>query len=171
MLTNITVSVFLLASCLLLPAQQAKAIHSDHFELKPFLSTSFQQILDSRSGQPSMLTIWSKTCTICMQKMPLISELQKTWPGIHMITLSTDDIADSDEIRKILVEHNLNTAENWIFADSNAQKLRYTIDPKWFGELPRTYFIDKNRQRKGISGGLSREQYEIVFRELLDQPD
>lgn len=103
-----------------------------------------------------------------MQKMPLLSELKKAWPDIHVITLSTDDIADGNQIREILTEFNLDTAENWIFADSNAQKLRYTIDPKWFGELPRTYFIDKTRQRKGISGGLTREQYESVFRELLN---
>lgn len=158
----------LLAGSLLLIAQQAQATQDNQNELKQFLSTSFQQILDSRPGQPLMLTIWSKTCTICMQKMPLLSELKKAWPDIHVITLSTDDIADGNQIREILTEFNLDTAENWIFADSNAQKLRYTIDSKWFGELPRTYFIDKTRQRKGISGGLTREQYESVFRELLN---
>lgn len=158
----------LLACSLLLIAQQAQATQDNQNELKQFLPTSFQQILDSRSGQPLMLTIWSKTCTICMQKMPLLSELKKAWPDIYMITLSTDDIADGNQIREILTEFNLDTAENWIFADSNAQKLRYTIDPKWFGELPRTYFIDKTRQRKGVSGGLTREQYESVFIELLN---
>ncbi|MDT8364315.1 MAG: hypothetical protein RQ714_06670 [Nitrosomonas sp.] len=100
--------------------------------------------------------------------MPLLSELKKEWPDIYVITLSTDDIIDHDLIGKILAQHELDTAENWIFADSNAQKLRYEIDPKWFGELPRTYFIDQARQRTGISGGLTREQYEAVFRELLN---
>jgi len=166
MLVKMTGIAILLASSLLLPTQQVQAMQTSHSELKPFLSTSFQQILDSQPGQPLMLTIWSKTCTICMQKMPLLSELKKTWPTIHMITLSTDDIADSEQIRGILLQHGLETAENWIFADSNAQKLRYEIDPRWFGELPRTYFIDKTRQRKGISGGLTREQYEAIFREL-----
>ena len=168
MLIKMIIKVFLLTSSLLLLTQQAQAIQNHGSELKPFLSASFQQILDSRPDQPLMLTIWSTTCTTCMQKMPLLSELKKAWPDIHVITLSTDDIADSDAIKRILAEHDLDTAENWMFADSNVQKLRYEIDPKWFGELPRTYFIDKTRQRKGVSGGLAREQYEAVFKELLN---
>lgn len=159
--------IFLLA-CSLLFLAPVQATQNSPSELKQFLPASFHKMLDSRPGQPLMLTIWSKTCTICMQKMPLLSELKKAWPDIHVITLSTDDVADSNQIKEILDEHGLDTAENWIFADSNAQRLRYEIDPKWFGELPRTYFIDKTGQRKGISGGLSREQYEAIFRELLN---
>ena len=37
------------------------------------------------------------------------------------------------------------------------------IDPQWFGELPRTYFLDSKHQREGISGALSYEDYQSIF--------
>lgn len=162
------IGTILLANSLLMSMQYAQAAAANPPELKLFVPESYQQMIGSHPDQPLMLTIWSKTCTICMQKMPLLSALKREWPDIQMIMLSTDDATESEQIMEILAEHGLNTAENWIFADSNAQKLRYKIDPKWFGELPRTYFIDKTRQRTGVSGGLTREQYETVFRELLN---
>ncbi len=162
------IGTILLANSFLISIQYAQAATANPPELKLFVPASYQQMINSHPDRPLMLTIWSRTCTICMQKMPLLSALKKEWPDIHVITLSTDDAAESEQIVEILAQHGLNTADNWIFADSNAQKLRYEIDPKWFGELPRTYFIDKTRQRRGISGGLTREQYETVFRELLN---
>ena len=44
------------------------------------------------------------------------------------------------------------------FTDPNIERLRYTIDPDWFGALPRSYFYDERGNRKGVSGLLSKEK-------------
>jgi len=77
-----------------------------------------------------------------------------------MIMLATDDLSASEQISNILEKSALATLENWVYADENTQKLQYEIDPKWYGELPRTYFFNAAHQREGISGVLSRQDYE-----------
>ena len=39
----------------------------------------------------------------------------------------------------------------------NIERLRYSIDPDWFGELPRNYFYDANSSRIGFSGKLTED--------------
>jgi len=39
-------------------------------------------------------------------------------------------------------------------------KLRFYIDPGWYGELPRSYFYDAAQQRSGHSGALTRAQLQ-----------
>ena len=139
------------------PAQAGEAV------LKPFVSGSYQQLLENHSGKPVMLVIWATTCSTCMKKMPLLNKLQENHNDIEIIMLSVDDLADAKQVQTILAQHGLNVLENWIFADENAQRLRYEIDPQWFGELPRTYFLDGKHQREGISGALSYEDYQAIF--------
>jgi hypothetical protein len=100
--------------------------------------------------------------------MALLSKMHKSNPKINMVMLATDDASATDDIQKILGKNELTGLENWIFADENPQKLRYEIDPKWFGELPRTYFLNKQHEREGISGVLSEQDYANFFKKILN---
>ena len=40
-------------------------------------------------------------------------------------------------------------------AEADEDKLRYSIDPTWYGELPRTYFYDADHQITPLSGKIS----------------
>ncbi len=152
----------LLITWLIAPAQAGEAV------LKHFVSGSYQQLLEKHSGKPVMLVIWATTCSTCMKKMSLLKQLQENHKDIEIIMLSVDDLADAKQAQAILAQHGLNDLENWIFADENAQRLRYEIDPQWFGELPRTYFLDGKHQREGISGALSYEDYQAIFYALAN---
>jgi len=103
-----------------------------------------------------------------MEKMTLLSDLTKIRPEVNIVMLATDDVSANDLIQTVLAKNELTNLEHWIFAEENAQKLRYEIDPKWYGELPRTYFLNKNHERHGISGALSSEDYKNIFRVLLN---
>ncbi len=144
------------------PAQAGEAI------LQHFVSGSYRQLLEKHTGQPVMLVIWATTCSICMKKMPLLSKLKENQPDIKIIMLSADELADTKQVQATLAKHELTGLENWIFADENAQRLRYEIDPQWFGELPRTYFLDSKHQREGVSGALSYEDYQAIFYALAN---
>ncbi|MDD1615079.1 MAG: hypothetical protein CG439_154, partial [Methylococcaceae bacterium NSP1-2] len=128
--------------------------------LKPFTSGSYQQILTSNAGKPFMLAIWSITCPSCIKDMAVLKAVHKAKPELKIIMLSTDDIAETAEAEKILASNQLTDIEHWIYAEENTQKLQFEIDSKWYGELPRTYFFDKAHQREGVSGVLSKEDYE-----------
>ena len=54
-----------------------------------------------------------------------------------------------------------------VFTEDNSAKLRFEIDPSWYGELPRTYFFDKKHQRSGLSGVISHEKYNEKINTVL----
>ena len=153
---------FLLLCVLALPTQAEQAT------LKPFVPGSYQQLLDSNPNKPFMLVIWSITCSSCLKDMALLSKMHKANPNINMVMLATDDTTATEQIQQILAKNELTGLENWLFADENPQKLRYEIDPKWYGELPRTYFLNKKHEREGISGVLSQKDYETLFKKILN---
>ena len=145
----------------------ANTAQAEPQNLKPFTSGSYQQILTSNAGKPFMLAIWSVTCPSCIKDMTVLKAVHKAKPELKIIMLSTDDIAETAEAEKILASNQLTDIEHWIYAEENTQKLQFDIDPKWYGELPRTYFFDKTHQRDGVSGVLSKEDYEARIAKIL----
>jgi thiol-disulfide isomerase/thioredoxin len=141
--------------------------HAESPALKSFISGSYQQLLKDNTGKPFMLAIWSITCPSCIKDMAVLSAVHKAHPDVKVIMLSTDELTDAPDAQKILEKNQLAEVENWIYAEENMQKLQFEIDPKWYGELPRTYFFDKTHQREGISGVLSKADYEARINKIL----
>lgn len=136
-------------------------------EPSAFTSGSYRQILTSNANQPFMLVIWSINCSSCLKDMELLNTIHKSRPELKMIMLAADEPSATDQIQQILERNQLSGIENWAYADENTQKLQFEIDPKWYGELPRTYFFDKTHQRTGVSGVLSKEDYDAMFIKIL----
>jgi hypothetical protein len=132
-----------------------------------FSSGSYQQLVASHEQQPFMLAIWSVNCSSCLKDMALLNSIHKSRPKLKMIMLAADELSATEQIQPILEKHQLSEIENWVYAEENTQKLQFEIDPKWYGELPRTYFFDKAHQRTGVSGVLSKEDYEAMFAKIL----
>lgn len=126
-------------------------------DLKPFVAGSYQQILKDNDKKPFMLVVWSLDCSSCIKDMTLLNEIHTQNPHLKMILLAADEPSMGEPIKQLLAKYKMESVENWLFADENAEKLRYEIDPKWFGELPRTYFFNAAHQRTGISGVLSKK--------------
>lgn len=136
-------------------------------EPSAFTSGTYQQILADNANQPFMLVIWSLNCSSCLKDMALLSNIHKSRPQLKMIMLAADELSAAEQIQQILEKNQLSEIENWVYAEENTQKLQFEIDPKWYGELPRTYFFDKTHQRTGVSGVLSKEDYEAMFSKIL----
>ncbi|MBL8496966.1 MAG: redoxin domain-containing protein [Nitrosomonas sp.] len=159
---------FLFIYLLIAILSMSSLARAEQADLKHFTSGSYQQLLKEYADKPFILMIWSIHCASCLKKMPVMSELQKSMPGVNLIMLATDDASATDQVKSILTGNELSHTDNWIFADANAQKLRYEIDPKWYGEVPRTYFLNKEHQRVGVSGSVSREKLESMFKEIFN---
>lgn len=131
--------------------------------IKPFLSGSYPQILAENAKQPLLLAIWSVDCPSCLKDMEILHKLHEKRPALKIVMLATDDAEAMPEIKRIIATHKLGSLENWAFASDNPEKLRYEIDPAWYGELPRTYFFDAGHQRVGKSGAMSLDEFEAQF--------
>lgn len=126
---------------------------------RPLQSGSFAALVAARRNQPFLLVLWSITCGPCRDEFTLLREVRARHPGLPLVLISTDDVSDEAMAASALQDFAMEGEESWIFAD-DAQKLRYEIDPAWYGELPRAYFYDASHGREGVSGSLTRQRIE-----------
>lgn len=139
---------------------------ADESGIRPFNPGSYQQILSEKTNQGFMLVIWSLDCPTCIKDMELLSSIHKSRPELKIVMLSTDEPSAQADVQQLLEKYQLADLENWIFASDNSQKLRYEIDPSWYGEMPRTYFFSASHQREGVSGALTQEEYNARFSKM-----
>ena len=107
--------------------------------IKTFNSGSYQQILRENAGEPFILAIWSVDCPSCLKDMDVLYDIHQKHPEIRIVMLSTDDPSTTTQVKGILARHQLGDLDNWVFGSEDAQKLRYEIDPSWYGELPNLF--------------------------------
>lgn len=129
-------------------------------EIKPFESGSLNNIVTAHQSRPWVLALWSLGCPHCPDDLTLFGELSKKYPGLDFVLVSTDTPQDIPAITTVLARHRLEQAEAWVFADPFSERLRYTIDRQWRGELPRTYLYSADGTVRGISGKLTASQLQ-----------
>ena len=126
----------------------------------PFGPDSLGQIEREYAGEPFLLVLWSADCFPCRKELATLGAITRTNPDLNLVLLATDDIVDKAMLGAILEQHGLAHMASWIFAHPNVERLRYSVDPQWYGELPRSYFYDADAGRRGISGPLAAEAVE-----------
>ncbi|MBV1915090.1 MAG: redoxin domain-containing protein [Pseudomonadales bacterium] len=128
--------------------------------LKPFYSGSLAQIEKARKGQAFVVVLWSIDCPPCLKELALLQQLKDQFSEVGLVLIAADNAEYTDSAQALLTEFKLEKMDNWIFADSTPERLRYSIDPAWYGELPRAYFYDKSHQRFSHSGSLKKAQLQ-----------
>jgi hypothetical protein len=77
----------------------------------------------------------------------------KQHPGVDIVTIDADLVPNSDAAAlSMLRSTGLASADNWMFNDGFAERLRYEIDPAWQGEIPRTILISGDGTIATIEG-------------------
>jgi thiol-disulfide isomerase/thioredoxin len=143
---QILAAVFLLA---FLPAVPA----SGEGQIKPFERGTWQQLLQSHRGRPTLVHFWGVTCGPCKVELPLLGDFLKRHPTIDVVTVSADLVPNLPAAtRSMLQKAGLASAENWIFGDGFAERLRFEIDPTWQGDIPRTMLISRDGAITTIEG-------------------
>jgi len=140
--------------------------HADN--LRPFDGQSFAQIKEEFSGKPFVLSLWSIDCAPCRVELKLLGEIKQNDPDFSLVIISTDLLEDREEALDILDSYGLAEFESWMFADAFVEKLRFSIDPLWHGELPRSYFFAQDHSFEAHSGVLNREQLQEYFPHISD---
>jgi hypothetical protein len=118
---------------------------------------SMKIIEEKYTGEPFLMVLWEINCLPCHEEMALIGKYRQIHPDMNIVMIGTDDISRRDDIDELLEKHGLVGIDSWLFAHPNIERLRYSIDPNWFGELPRNYIYDSDSSRIGFSGKLTEE--------------
>jgi len=126
------------------------------FELRPFDAKSIERIRGKHAGKPFILAFWSITCEPCRDEMGEWKAIRAKYPKLPIVLVATDSPAEGKMVLSFLSRYNPGPVETWIFADSFSERVRYSVDPKWRGELPRHYFYDASHRVEGHSGRLDK---------------
>lgn len=139
-------ALFVLA-VLLVPAAGMTA------EMKPFLRGTWAEIIKAKAGQPAVVHFWGLTCAPCLTELPHWAALKKERADLALVMIAADpapeDVAD---LKATLARAGLDSAESFAFADGFVDRLRFEIDPKWRGEMPRTILIGHDGKATVLPG-------------------
>ena len=140
-------AVFALQTVLTVPALAA--------EIRGFDADSMAAIRKTHEGRPFVLAFWSVHCEPCRAEMADWKTLRRRYPGIPVLLVAADSLRDRALIERFLKQYDPGTVERWAFADDFQEKIRYSVDRSWRGELPRSYLFDAGHHREAISGAIS----------------
>lgn len=118
-----------------------------------FNKEQLTKIKVENKGKQWLMLLWSVDCPPCFKELAILQKLKNKYDDLPVVIINTDADDESVEERKAVInKFELNHLTNLHFVDGKADQSRFLIDPQWYGELPRSYFIEKNGQFHGKSG-------------------
>jgi thiol-disulfide isomerase/thioredoxin len=122
-------------------------------EVRPFERGSWQAIRQAHAGRPTLVHFWGVTCGPCKVELPHLGQFAKSHPGVDVVMIDADLVPNTPAaVRAMVSQAGLASAENWAFGDTFTERLRYEIDPRWQGDIPRTVLIGKDGSARTIEG-------------------
>lgn len=133
-------------------AQPLRVITMPEANAMAFDEKSLDSIRTRLAGKPFVLSFWSVHCEPCTREMALWRKLQPKYGDVPVILVATDPPAESDRVRVFLNRYDPGPVERWQYADDFDERIRFAVDPRWRGELPRTYFFNAAHKAEARSG-------------------
>ena len=131
--------------------------------IKSFGPDSFAQIAASAGGKPQVVMVRSLDCSYCEPSFQALAEAQRR--GLKVVTIAADP-ADEDEATTLILRKLAKSglrAETGAFGPAPTEQLRHAIDPKWRGEMPRSYWFDGKGQMRAYSGLITAERIATML--------
>ncbi|MEN3292188.1 MAG: hypothetical protein V7642_1441 [Burkholderiales bacterium] len=127
-------------------------------KIHPFTPDSFSQIVASHTGKPFVILVWGLDCEYCLESFNALAQAQRQHK-FSVVTIATDraDDAEADSLIKKKLESSGLGKNMWAFSPAPPEQLRYAIDPKWRGEMPRSYWFNARAERVAHSGVITPE--------------
>ena len=134
------------------------------YEFMPFDMNTRKVIEKRYIDQPLIISFWSIDCPYCIDDLKKLGKALSKNTNVQLITVCVDGKESAKKAERILSQANLPKHEKYQYAEVDEDRLRYNIDPAWYGELPRTYFYDATHQVTPLSGKISNSFLDKWFK-------
>ncbi len=134
------------------------------YEFMPFDMNTRKVIERRYIDQPLIISFWSIDCPYCIDDLKKLGKALSKNTNVKLITVCVDGKESAKKAERILSQANLPKHEQYQYAEVDEDRLRYNIDPAWYGELPRTYFYDAAHQVTPLSGKISNSFLDKWFK-------
>lgn len=146
-----------LSSTLLLLVLASVAMADVGMVIREFHPGSMRAIEKAHSGSPFIVAVWATDCPPCRHELDLLSTFSRQYPDVPVVLIATDGKRNAGDVIAVLANYRMDAAENWNFGEAGVDRLRHAIDPRWYGEMPRSYLYEASGERTGISGALTED--------------
>lgn len=126
--------------------------------IRVFEPDSMREIKAERASKSFVVMVWALDCAYCIESFRALEQIRRDWK-VDVVTIATDradDAEAADLIQKKLQAGGLHS-KAWAFGSAPEGQLRYAIDPKWRGELPRSYWFNAQGKTMAHSGVITDE--------------
>ena len=134
------------------------------YDFMPFDMNTRKVIEKRYIDQPLIISFWSIDCPYCIGDLKKLGKALSKNTNVKLITVCVDGKESAKKAERILNQANLPKHEQYQYAEVDEDRLRYNIDPAWYGELPRTYFYDATHQVTPLSGKISNSFLDKWFK-------
>ncbi len=110
--------------------------------LLPFDAGTLQALRKTHAGRPFVLAFWSVYCEPCRDEMAVWAAVKRQYPSLPIELVSTDGPAERALIESFFAKYPPGPVQKWLFSDAFSERVRYSVDKRWRGELPKSYFFD-----------------------------
>ncbi|PHR82034.1 MAG: hypothetical protein COA59_15125 [Colwellia sp.] len=126
---------------------------SSYAESIAFNKAQLATLKTQNMGKQWLMLLWSVDCPPCFKELAIIQKLQRQHSDLAVVIINTDANDEIENERKDIIEKfELTDFRNFHFVDGQGDQSRFFIDPTWYGELPRSYFIESSGKSHGKSG-------------------
>ena len=121
-------------------------------EVQTLTPQSFATIRERFAGRAFLVAFWSVNCEPCKAEIALIARLHREYPDVPVVLIAADQPPLRPVVERFLGRQELGRIEAWQFGDAAEERLRYSVDPTWHGELPRAVFFSSKHEPTVHSG-------------------
>jgi len=118
----------------------------------PFDATDWLSIRAGLAGRPAIVHLWGVTCTPCVEELPHWVKFMQRQRSAQIVLVHLDTVP-VQKVEAALRRAGFNRGSSFVLRGMADERLRYQIDPKWGGELPRTLLLDADGSTKGSFSG------------------
>lgn len=131
--------------------------------IRPFGPDDLDRIRGEHAGSAFVLMAWSLDCLPCHRKLSQLRPVLERNPHWRLVLVAVDEPERAGEVEQRVAEYGLERLDHWRFDTTSPERLRYALDPRWYGELPRAWMYDARHERTAWSGTLPDEQLARHF--------
>ncbi len=137
-------------------------------EIRKVKITDVENIIKESKG-PMIVNMWATWCVPCVEELPYFIKKAKA-DSIQLVMVSLDfKESFPTEMKKFMEKRKLDHDALWL-DESNADYFCPKIDPKWYGAIPASLFINNaTGYRKFREERITEEDLSKEIKDLLQQ--
>jgi thiol-disulfide isomerase/thioredoxin len=121
---------------------------SAQMKLQPLNEAGFAKLIAAGHGKVVLVDFWATWCKPCRAQTPVLATLAEKLKarGFELITISTDEAANTPAALKVLAEDKV-TGAAYIKNAADDDKFYDAIQKDWGGAVPAMFLFDRNGKK------------------------